>query len=341
MSLGRLRPRLGIVVVSVIGALGLTGCLAGEGSGAIDNPDDVLTLDYATYNPLSLIIKEQGWLEDELREDNIDVRWVFSAGSNKANENLRADAIDLGSTAGSAALLNRANGAPVKTVAVVNQPEWSAMVTTADSDIEGPEDLAGKTVAATRGTDPFFFFVQAVTAAGVDPEDVEVQNLQHADGRSALENGSVDAWFGLDPIMAGAEESGAELRFRELDFNTYGFLNAREEFIEDSPELVQLVVDTYERAREWALENPEETAKILAEEAGLEQSVADTVITQRSNFDISPVPGADHRAVLENVGPIFVQTGDVDRPEHIQTAIDEIFEPRFAQKTEAQTKESP
>ncbi|WGH82945.1 aliphatic sulfonate ABC transporter substrate-binding protein [Auritidibacter ignavus] len=322
------------VATTVAASVALSGCLVGEGSGSIDNPDDTLTLDYATYSPLSLIIKEHGWLEEELTDQGVSVEWVYSAGSNRANENLRAEAIDVGSAAGSASLLNRANGAPVKTIAITNQPEWSALVTAEGSDVSSVEDLAGGTVAATRGTDPFFFVVQALQEHGVDPDSVEIQNLQHADGRQAMEQGSVDAWAGLDPIMAGAEAEGAQLMYRDVDLNTYNFLNATEEFIEEHPDRAQLVVDTYERARDWALQNPEETAEILAEEAGIEIDVAETVIFERSNLDISPVPGEDQLSVLSTIGPIFVDTGDVDRPEHIETALDEIFEPRFAEQTE-------
>ena len=49
-----------------------------------------LNIDFATYNPLSLIIKNQGWLEAALAPQGISVNWVKSAGSNKANEALRA-----------------------------------------------------------------------------------------------------------------------------------------------------------------------------------------------------------------------------------------------------------
>src|SRR5699024_5509055 len=137
-------------------------------------------------------------------------------------------------------------------------------------------DLEGRSVAATRGTDPFFFLVQAVEDAGLDLDDVEVQNVQHADGYTALNNGSVDAWSGLDPIMAGAED-GTEFLYRNVDLNTYSFLNATESFLEESPEVAQTVVDTYERAREWALDNPEETAQLLAEEGEIEPDVAEIV----------------------------------------------------------------
>ncbi|VXC05205.1 aliphatic sulfonate ABC transporter substrate-binding protein [Citricoccus sp. K5] len=323
-----------------IAALALTGCVAGEGSGGEAAEAGAgggaeggeLNIDYATYNPLSLVIKEKGWLEEELSDEGVSVNWIQSAGSNKANEALRAEAIDVGSTAGSAALLNRANGTPIKTISLYSQPEWAALVTSADSDITEVTDLVGKNVAATKGTDPYFFLIQALGEAGVDESDVTVQNLQHADGNAALNNGSVDAWSGLDPIMAGAEAEGAELFYRNVDFNTYGFLNATESFLEESPELAQTVVDVYEQAREWALENPEETASILAEVAGLEQDVATIVIEERSNLDVDPVPGQEQLDVLEVVGPILVETGDVASQENVDKALAELLEPSFAEE---------
>ncbi|CAM3912101.1 Solute-binding protein family 3/N-terminal domain-containing protein [Micrococcus flavus] len=258
-----------------------------------------------------------------------------SAGSNKANEALRSGAIDVGSTAGSAALLNRANGAPIKTIVVANQPEWSALLTGPDSDITSIEQLEGRSVAATKGTDPYFFLIQALEGAGVEPSSVTVQNLQHADGRAALENGSVDAWAGLDPIMAAAEANGARFVHRDPDLNSYSVVNATEDFLTESPETAQVVADTYERARRWAVENPEETARILAEVAGLEESVATQVIAERTNLDISPVPGKDQRRVLSAIGPIFVDTGDVPDQEQVDEALETLFDPTFAEKAES------
>jgi sulfonate transport system substrate-binding protein len=180
------------------------------------------------------------------------------------------------------------------------------------SDITGPADLAGRPVAATPGTDPYFFLVQALGEAGLSIGDVELQPLQHADGRSALEGGSVEAWSGLDPIMAAAEvESGAQLVYRNVDFNTYGFLNATEDFIENHADVAQVVVDAYEQARTWALANLEATAQLLADAAGIDLAVATTVITERSNLDVSGIPGEDQIAVLETISPVLADSGDV------------------------------
>ncbi|MEG3991686.1 ABC transporter substrate-binding protein [Microcoleus sp. S28C3] len=115
----------------------------------------VVRLDYAYYNPVSLVLKEKGWLEEDLAKTNIKVEWVLSQGSNKALEFLNGSSIDFGSTSGASALIAKANGNPIKSIYVYSKPEWTALVTTANSSIQKVADLKGKKVAATRGTDPF------------------------------------------------------------------------------------------------------------------------------------------------------------------------------------------
>jgi sulfonate transport system substrate-binding protein len=307
-----------------------TGCGSGDSAEASAGSDRVKTLniDFATYNPLSLIIKDQGWLEAAL--PGVKVNWIQSAGSNKANENLRAGALDVGSTAGSAALLARSNGSPIKAIDVFSQPDWSAIVVTKNSPITEVKQLVGKKVAVTKGTDPYFFLLQSLKAAGVKQSQVTVENLQHADGRVAMENGSVDAWSGLDPIMAASQATaGSRLIYRNITFNSYGFLDATESFLTKDPQTAQIVVDAYEHARQWAQANPEETAQTLAKAAAIDLAVAKTTLG-RTNLKVSPIPGADQAAVLKIVGPIFVQSGDVADQGTIDTALASLFAPTYA-----------
>src|SRR6201995_4226331 len=82
---------------------------------AADKPSEI-RIDWATYNPVSMVLKQQGLLEKEFEKDGIGIRWVQSLGSNKALEFLNAGSIDFGSTAGSRALRGRVNRPPVKPV---------------------------------------------------------------------------------------------------------------------------------------------------------------------------------------------------------------------------------
>src|ERR1700722_15155769 len=116
---------------------------------AADKPSEI-GVDWATYNPVSMVLKDKGLLENEFSKDGIGVRWVQSLGSNKALEFLNASSIDFGSTAGSAALIARVNGNPIKAVYVYSGAEWTALVTRKDSGIKTLADLRGKRVAVTR-----------------------------------------------------------------------------------------------------------------------------------------------------------------------------------------------
>ena len=130
-----------------------------------------------------------------------------SAGSNKANEYLRSDAIDFGSTAGAAALLAKANGSEIQTVYIFSKPEWTALVVPKDSPITSVDHFP----KARRSPPPRApipdLSLPALPERGrsLRRSDVEIVNLQHADGKAALERGDVDAWAGLDPFMAQTE----------------------------------------------------------------------------------------------------------------------------------------
>src|ERR1043166_7184668 len=181
----------------------LSACFVGllpTALSAADKPKEI-RLDWATYNPVSMVLKEQGLLEKEFAKDGIAIRWVQTLGSNKALEFLSAGSIDFGSTAGSAALVSKINGNPIKSIYVYSRPEWTALVTRKDSTITKVSELKGKRVAVTRGTDPHIFLVRALLDAGLTEKDITPVLLQHPDGKTALIRGDVDAWAGLDPMM--------------------------------------------------------------------------------------------------------------------------------------------
>lgn len=333
-------PLAVLAAIATATTLALTGCVAGEDTPAEPAGPalgeggwsaDVLNIDFATYNPLSLIIKDQGWLE-EATGGEVTVNWIQSAGSNKANEFLRAGSLDVGSTAGSAALLARSNGSPIQVIDIYSQPNWAALAVPAGSDIDEVDDLVGKRIAVTKGTDPYFFLLQALDEAGIGLDEVTIENLQHADGKAALESGAVDAWSGLDPLLStSVETAGTEIIYDNIDFNSYGFLNATETFLQNSPDLAQLVVNAYEAARVWAIANPEETAAILAEVAGIDPAIASAVILDRTNLEVSGIPGDAQVAVLEIIGPIFVENGDVPTQAQIDDALATLLEPSYAE----------
>jgi sulfonate transport system substrate-binding protein len=290
---------------------------------------DSIGIDYAYYNPVSLLLKEKGWLEEEFGPDGVEVRWVLSHGSNKSLEYLRGSSVDFGSTAGAAALIGKAGGLPIKSIYVYSKPEWTALVTRKGSGIAQIEDLKGKSVAVTRGTDPHIFLLRALDSKGLSEADITPVLLQHPDGYAALVKGQVDAWAGLDPHMARAEvESDAVLFYRDADLNTYGILNVREEFAREHPDLVKRVLAVYERGRAYALEHPDELQEILVEAAKIPPEVAEKQLGERTDL-ADPAIGPAQRESFLAAGAVLQKVGVIKDDVDVAQVVDELIDPSY------------
>ncbi len=319
------RTLLKYSAATALGALGALPLIASSADTLKE-----LRLDYAYYSPSSLVLKRFGWLEDDFKKDGVSVKWVLSQGSNRALEYLNSGSIDIGSSAGLAALLSKANGNPIRVPYVFSRPEWTALVVRKDSAIKQLSDLKGKKIAATKGTDPYLFLLRALKVAGIKRSEIEHIPLQHADGRVALEQGRVDAWAGLDPMMAASElESGSRLIYRNVAFNTYGFLNVREEFIQTQPAAVTKVILAYERARKWIIANPSEAARILSEEAKVSLQVALLQIKLRTDLS-NPQPSSEHILALQAASPILLDETLVKPGTDLNKVVTALVDTRFA-----------
>jgi sulfonate transport system substrate-binding protein len=288
-----------------------------------------IRIDWATYNPVSLILKNDQILEKEFEKDGIKVTWVQSAGSNKALEFLNASSLDFGSTAGAAALIGKVNGNPIKSIYVFSRPEWTALVTRKDTGITKVEDLKGKSIAVTRGTDPHIFLVRALAEAGLSEKDVTLVLLQHADGKLALQRGDVDAWAGLDPIMASAEiENGDVLFHRKPENNSWGILNVREEFAKEHPEIVSRVIAAYEEARKKAIAQPDVLKAALVEVTKLPDAVIARQL-ERTDLSHSKI-GDDQRATIEAAGLALQQAGVLKPDVDVKAVVGGLIDPSFS-----------
>lgn len=287
-----------------------------------------LRLDYAYYSPTSLVLKHFGWAEQAFKAQGTSVKWVLSTGSNRALEYLNSGGVDFASTAGLASVLSRANGNPVKAIYVYSRPEWTALVVPKGSAIRTIRDLKGKKVAAAPGTDPYLFLLRALHTQGLTRADIQLVSLQHADGRAALEQHRVDAWAGLDPLMAASQlEAGSRILYRNVAFNTYGFLNTSDAFARRYPDEVKAVIRLYERARLWLLANPDAAARLLAEESRISLPVARLQLS-RNDFS-HPLIGPEQVKALKAAAPILTEEHLVRPGVAVDGVVDALVDPAF------------
>ncbi len=289
----------------------------------------VITIDYAYYNPVSLLMKDRKSLEKEFEKDKIKIRWVLSLGSNKALEYLNGGSIDFGSTAGAASVIGRANGIPIKAIYVYSKPEWTALVTNKGSGIKSIKDLAGKRVAVTRGTDPHIFLLQALDSVGLSEKDIKPVLLQHPDGYRALVSGQVDAWAGLDPHMAKGElETQTPLFYRNADLNTYGILNVREDFASKYPSIVKRVLKVYEDNRKYSLANKEDLKKSLIKAVKLKDAVAQKQLNERTDIT-NPFIGDKQINTFLAAGNILQKIGVIKDSISIKEVVNDLVDKSY------------
>jgi sulfonate transport system substrate-binding protein len=318
---------------SLLASALLVGLLASASLNAADKPKEIY-VDWATYNPVSMVLKDKGFLEKEFAKDGIKVVWVKTVSSSNALQFLNANSINFGSTAGSAALVAKINGNPIKSVYVYSRPEWTALVTTKDSKINKVEDLKGKKVAMVRGTDPHIFLVRALLSVGLTDKDITpVLVQQHADGGNLLIRGDIDAWAGLDPPMAQHEvKDGARLFFRKPEANTWGILNVREEFAKDHPDIIRRVISSYEEARKYSLANYDELKKIFIGVTGLEGAVVDKQLKERTELTHNKVGLAQRESILE-AGVALQKAGVIGANVDVKKAVDDLIDDRYVTVT--------
>lgn len=308
---------------------GLTAVLAALLSfGVHAEKLDEIRLDYAFYSPESLVVKHNGWLEDAFAKQGTQVRWVLSRGSNNSLEFLNSGASDFALTSSISAFVSRANGQPVKAIYSYLWYVPSALLVQKGSALGSVDQLKGKQVAATKGTDPYFFLLRSLQANGLTPDDIKIVHLQHPDGRTALEQGRVDAWAGLDPHMAAAELAGARFLYRNDSFGLGAFLNTRDSFLEDHPDAVGTVLQAYERARRWIIANPDEAATLISGETQLPVEV---IKLQLGRYDLSrPLPGQQHLAAIEPVVPLLQADGVLRRNADVSGTLSSLIDARLA-----------
>lgn len=280
--------------------------LAG-GAVAEDKPAKV-SLDWATYNPVGMVLKSKGWLEQDLGKDGIAVEWTKVAGGPQSIGLINAGKADFGTTAGSAGLVGKIDGAAFKAIYVFAKAEWSAVVVPTNSPIKTVADLKGKRIAAGRRTDPQLVVARLLEDNGVALSEVSFVFMSHPDGKLAMDSGSVDAWAGLDPMMAQSEVSGTgRLLARAPDYNSYGILIVSNKFAAAHPSVVRRVLADYEKARLWAVAHPNDVIDMLAESTGLPKPV---IMRQMERVDLSnPLIGAKQRDTIIASGQVMQRLG--------------------------------
>lgn len=216
-------------------------------------------------------------------DENIDVTLEFVDGSGAAIQQLLADGGEFASVGtGTVAEALEEGFDNVRAVGNTNYGSVFLLTVPADSEIQSPADLEGARIGISELSGGEVPVVRGiVSAAGFDVEsDVELVPIGEGTALAvqAIENGEVDAYGGSVNDIVAVEVQGIDLR--ELDPGDLSGVPAlplvtTQEFIDESPEVVEGVLRAVARGAEYGQTNPDETLAILMEQSP-EQFVDET-----------------------------------------------------------------
>ena len=170
-----------------------------------------------------------------------------------------------------------------------------AIVVPKDSPVKDVKDLKGKKIAVAVGSSANYNLLAQLNEAGLDYQDVKVQELQPADALAAFTSGHVDAWAIWEPFTSQAEkEAGAKVIAdgRELA-NGYVFQVASEEALDEKATATALkdYLTRIAKAQVWSKTHQAEWAKVWAEETGLSEDITLAAVEKRQ-IELVPVDQA-------------------------------------------------
>jgi sulfonate transport system substrate-binding protein len=130
-------------------------------------------------------------------------------------------------------------------------------------------------------------------------------------------------------MMAAAQvEDGARLFYRNKDANTYGILNASEDFLNKYPDLTKRVLAVYEAARKYCLANYDDEKRVFMDVTKLPGEVVDIQLKERTDLSNSRI-GSPQRDTILQAGLALQQAGVIAANVDVKKTLDDLIDDRF------------
>ncbi len=137
-------------------------------------------------------------------------------------------------------------------------------------EINSIEDLEGKEVAVEEGVVDDFLLSLALEEAGMSRDDVKIVNLETGAAAAAFAAGKTDAVGAFPPfwLIALEREGSKELiTSKEFPGAIPDLLVVTQKLVDEQPEQVQALVNTWFDVLDFMAENPEKADEIMAKRA--------------------------------------------------------------------------
>jgi NitT/TauT family transport system substrate-binding protein len=261
---GRLSRRRLLKDSALAAAAFAAPAVAVRGRAAAAPKQVALTLDWIYQGPNVgfMLARDKGFYRDA----GLDVAITPGKGSGSTAQLVASRAAQIGFADGYVVGNGIAKGMGIRTVGSIFRRNPAAAMVLADSGIETPKELTGKTVAVTAGSAQFQQWPAFVKGAGIDDSNIKLVNIDPAGVGPALISGKADAIAGFAQGYVPTVEIRGKKKVRIFWFADYGVtvvsngIIVHDDLLKSDPDLVRAFVPPTIRGFLYGRQHPDEAA---------------------------------------------------------------------------------
>ena len=209
--------------------------------------------------------------------------------------------------------------------------------------INSVTDLKGKTIAVEAGTVDHFLLLLGLKKAGLTASDVQIKPLETGAAAAAFVAGQVDAVGAFAPFTTQAlKRASSKVLFTSKEFPGAipDHLVVSRKMIQDRPQEVQALVNTWFATLDFIQKNQADSIKIMAKRAGVseadykEYNAGTTIFSIEDNLKAF-APGNDMTSLSYAAGEIskfLLETGLMKTKPDLSKIFDDRFIKAYAKK---------
>lgn len=275
-------------------------------------------------------------------QNNVSVKLQWFDGYLESINTLTAGQLDANSQTLNDTISAIAGGAD-EVVVLVNDNSTGNDKIIVREGINSIADLKGKTVAAEEGTVDHFLLLLGLKEAGLRPEDIKFQPLETGQAAAAFVGGQVDAVGVFAPFTTQAlKRPGSKELFSSKDFPGAipDHLVFNRQYVEEHPERVQAMVDSWFATLDYINANREQAMAIMAERAGVtvaeyqDYDKGTKIFTLEENLKAFQ-PGPDMTALsyaADEISQFLIDVGLAQNKPDLSRLFDDRFVKAYAEK---------
>src|ERR1700747_2697019 len=281
------------------------------------------------FGPIQ-IAKGKGYFS----QAGLDVNYAVGRGGVDVAKEVGAGNVPLGGIVADGPIVVRQNGVPVKIVALFGGKGFMQLVVRADSGIEKPADLKGKTITVMSYQDTTFYALLGLLASvGLNKDDVDIQSAGTGGVWQMVATGKSVGMAGVPDWIPPVEAAGVKVKVIPTDEffpHMAQAVAASDQIIKDKPDLVRAFVKAALHGMKDIMDDPDAAAtdfvKFVPEWTGKEGQVKEAFAYYAKLF----YPGQKQRGEVDpervaKLQDFYLKAGIIEK----KSPVDDLFTNQF------------